>query len=511
MTSKVDFAGRTRRTLAVAALAGFATATMAQEPLLPKDDPFQFDFYGKLQSFKTPDGRQGVPPVKIGHLGIEVGLGYLDERLRELRKARDDLLDMCLGPHADKQVIDYRGHKVIGNPQWLRDCIRRASFLTTGVGGLDEALRKWNAMAGTNYVQPRMPAADLQAWAQKEASFLNFNGSACDDATHDIVVRVPLGQADHAQVYARNKLVCGAQWAELFEPAEVTEARRKRQAKARLHCRPGTTYMETDAKPPTGLRETCDEADRTVDPGKAVKGAEPGASPGDAGGSGHAGGSGAGQDLQAALGDIEAGGYRTKAMAPDRATQAMLRSAQDSGAGFTSSVSHGLGQAGVGAREAARQAGELAESMAQIEQVQSGIKSAGMADDPGQPGVPAATKGCDEAAERAALQQYIKGIESRAAGMTIEPAQCFRARGWLQLARRQLAFVQRCGGNDAVPLRSEVQRIEREERELCAIAQAPRAAAGQTVRRPPTAQGGAGSKTRPSAPKAPCDRCLPDR
>lgn len=186
-------------------------------PASPGLDPFQIDYYSKLYTYKAPDCQRGVPPVKVGKIGIEVGLYYLEDWLKKLREARDGLLELCVGSHGDKQVVEYRGNRVAASPDWLRACNQRASLLASGEPqALVEALRKWNVIAGSNYVRPR--AQDVvDAWTRKKSTFVHFGGTTCDDASHDIMIRAPLGQVTHKAVYERNKDRCGPEWGALFD------------------------------------------------------------------------------------------------------------------------------------------------------------------------------------------------------------------------------------------------------------------------------------------------------
>lgn len=430
-------------------------AAMAQDAVLPKDDPFQLDFYSKLYDYKAPDGRRGVPSVKLGAKGIEVGLWYLEERLRDLREARDGFLDMCISSHAERQVVTYKGRRVLGSPDWLRSCNRRADILIKGVQGLSEAFRQWNPIAGSSYVHPRLDQRDLDAWTRMKSSFLHFDGGPCDAASHDIAVRVQLGQVSHEQAYERHKTLCGPEWAKLFEPS-----------------RPGQVKPKGNAK------------------GEA---------------SGEVQGEVKGPSLDASLDQIEAGQYEqgaAGAQTVDPARDAMLRSAREKGSGLQTSVQDSAAHAGASTREAVQQSGVFAEVASQLDQ---------MTGDPGSPGIPTASQGCDAAAEQAAMKRYADALTARAQGMSIETGQCFNARVVLQLARRQLGFMQRCGSGPATgPVQAEIRRLEGEERDLCAAVGRSSAVAQRPPARPSSGAVSPGTST-PSKPPAQSSpsRCNP--
>jgi len=428
----------------------FTSAAFAQDaPFVPPVlDPFQIGYYGKLYAYKAPNGEPHVPPVKVGGLNVDVGLRYLEDRLNDLRRARDGLRDMCLGFHGDKQVVGYRGRRVAASPEWLRACDRRAALLASGVPALDEALKKWNVIAGTNYVQPRA-LDDVAAWTRKKVEFVHFGGTACDDASHDIMIRAPLGQVNPTAIYERNKGSCSPEWSALFEPAEMVAERANEEAKARMKCRPGTTFMIVDEKSGNGAREGCNEEDRTVDA----------------------------DALKAALfADIEAGGYRTAGgggdTAPDPAAEQARRDALREGGGMRAGVERGVADAGAAVRILAQEAGQLAAAASMLapgSQVVSGGLLAGGTGSRPSSGVVVASSGCDDTAEAQSSVQMQEARMQTIAGLPPRQQSCQLARLYVDIFTRGLNYVKRCNRTAQIPeINKELARNRALVRQECA-------------------------------------------
>lgn len=441
--------------LVIACLAPSPQAARAQGTGLLADDPFEVAHYGKLYTHRSANGERGVPPVKVGNAGAEAGLSSFEDWLQQMREARDGLRDTCLGPFGDKMIRSHKGRMVLVSPDWLNKCNRHAALLTMGHQGLDEALKKWNAIASTSYKPLRGPKADLDAWAKKKSGFLNFDGTACDVAMHDILIRAPLGQVSHKQVYAERKGRCGPEWDKLFEPS--------------------TNPPEAPSAPEQGQQATEKKAPAS---GRSAGNLE---------------------DLQSELDAIEAGGHRgagasrpgskQKDIAPEPPDVAWRDALKGSG-GLKAGVTKGTASA-VSKLEA--EADEAA-ALAQATSVGAGENQPPSPGGSGLPREAPASQGCDEAEHRRRAADLSARETRRISTMALEVQQCEGARLQSRLTQAEIAFASRCAPAQVASLSQSLAASRNMEATLCGGASSTRGA-----------QPGVGI-ARPSAPQNPAPR-----